>query len=186
MNYSARTCNDALKHYNSIVINVMVSTRKIANNEHEDKESPIRSWLTFSSFSSSSWVSPHQWVAGVAGFGGCPPMAGWGRGLGVHSHLPPLPPPPPLCHSHPHLQIQWGSTVQCCYVLNFLLYSRNRHPTGECLLWVEILISILLQSLQWCMQYDIILNCAIMAPDCTFESHYELYIFFLKILTTEE
>ena len=48
----------------------------------------------------------------------------------------------------------------------------------ECILWVQTLIHVLHQYLQFCMQYHIILNCIIMALHCNWYFHimYEIYI----------
>ena len=66
-------------------------------------------------------------------------------------------------------------TVQCRYnAVSFLRIPYKRHPIicwlgwgMGCLLWVQILIDILLQSLQWCIQYNVILDHVITAPDCS-------------------
>ena len=76
-----------------------------------------------------------------------------------------------LCN---HCRRQW-STVRCYYkVVNFLPNPRKIHPivcpsgwAMGCILWVQIVIYTLPQSLQWCMQYHVILDHAIMALDCT-------------------
>ena len=65
-------------------------------------------------------------------------------------------------------------TMQCRYnVVSFLWNPYKRHPIAYwlgwgmgCLLWVQILIDILLQSLQLCIQYSVILDRVITAPDC--------------------
>ena len=65
-------------------------------------------------------------------------------------------------------------TVRCRYnAVNFLQNIHKRHhtarPTGRgmgCFLWVQPLIDILPQFLQWCGQYYVILDCVIMALDC--------------------
>ena len=67
-------------------------------------------------------------------------------------------------------------TVQCRYcMVNFLRNPYNRHsivhPWGRdmrCLLWVQTLIYVLPQSVQWYMQYHVILDLVITAPDCSF------------------
>ena len=64
--------------------------------------------------------------------------------------------------------------VQCRYnTVNFLPNSPKIHPISHllgwgmgCILWVQTLIYTLPQSLQWCMQYHVILDCIITAPDC--------------------
>ena len=65
-------------------------------------------------------------------------------------------------------------TVRCCYnVVNFLPNSHKRHPIAHPLgpgmgyiLWVQTMIYTLPQSLQWCMQYHVILDCVVTAFDC--------------------
>ena len=64
-------------------------------------------------------------------------------------------------------------TVQCHYnAVNFIKKIHKRHPITHplgwgmgCLLWIQPLIVILLQFLQWCMQYLVILDHVIMALD---------------------
>ena len=48
----------------------------------------------------------------------------------------------------------------------YLQKTSHSSPLGRgmgCLLWVQLLIDILSQSLQWCLQYHVILDCVIMA-----------------------
>ena len=74
------------------------------------------------------------------------------------------------------------NTLECRYnVVSFLKTPHKRHPIAcplgqdmGCLLWIEPLIYILSQSVQWCMQYHLILDCVIMAPDCSYETSKEL------------
>ena len=66
------------------------------------------------------------------------------------------------------------STVQWHYnAVNFLQNHRKRHPIAHplgwdmgCLLWIKTYIHILPLSLQWCVQYHVILDHVIMALDC--------------------
>ena len=65
-------------------------------------------------------------------------------------------------------------TVRCCYnTVNCLQNHHKRHPIARplgrvmrYLLWVQTLIEILAQSLQWCVQYHVISECVITALDC--------------------
>ena len=70
-------------------------------------------------------------------------------------------------------------TVRCHYnAVNFLspssqIWIHKRHPiprpNGQvmgCLLCIQILIFILPHSLHWCVQYDVMLDTVITAPDC--------------------
>ena len=61
--------------------------------------------------------------------------------------------------------IQWGTFITPLFLLTNA-HKRNpiAHPSGwamGCLLWVQTLIYILPQSLQWCMQYHAILSSVI-------------------------
>ena len=64
-------------------------------------------------------------------------------------------------------------TRRCYNAISFLQNFHKRcpiaHPLGRamrCLLWVQALIHILPHSLQWCMQYHVILYRFMMASDC--------------------
>ena len=65
------------------------------------------------------------------------------------------------------------NTVRCRYnAVNFLQNPHTRHPIAHpwgwgmrCRLCAQTLIHILLQSLQWCMQYHVILDRVKLAPD---------------------
>ena len=65
-------------------------------------------------------------------------------------------------------------TVQCRYnAVDFLQIHHKRHPIARplgrgmgCLLLIGIYIQILPQSLQWCVQYHVILDRVITALDC--------------------
>ena len=66
------------------------------------------------------------------------------------------------------------NTVRCRYnAVNFLQNPHNIHPIAHpwgrgmgCILWAQIVIYTLPQSLQWCMQYHVILDRVITALDC--------------------
>ena len=68
-------------------------------------------------------------------------------------------------------------TVRCCYnPVDFLQNLHNIHPIAclfvrgmGCILWVQTVIYTLPQSLQWCMQYHVILDHVIMALDSIWE-----------------
>ena len=70
------------------------------------------------------------------------------------------------------------NTVQCCYnTVNFIQDIHERHPIAcppgwgfGCLLWVQLVINILPQFLQWCVQYHVMLDHVITALDCTNQS----------------
>ena len=69
------------------------------------------------------------------------------------------------------------SIVRCHYnVVDFLQNPQRRHiiacPSGwnmRCIFFIQMLISILPQSLQWYMQYHVLLACIIMSPGCFLE-----------------
>ena len=72
------------------------------------------------------------------------------------------------------------NTVRCHYnTVNFLQTFHKRHPRACPLRWdigsllcVQIQIYILPQSLQWCVQYNVILDCVITAPNCLSVKYY--------------
>ena len=74
-------------------------------------------------------------------------------------------------------------TVRCYYnITNFLLNLHNRHPLAHqlgcdmgCLLWVQILTDVLLQSLQCCIQHHVMLDCIITAPNCRYKPIHSKY-----------
>ena len=65
-------------------------------------------------------------------------------------------------------------TVWCHYnTINCLQNPHKIHPIARplgrdmgCILWLQILIDILPQSVKWCLQYRVILNCVITALHC--------------------
>ena len=68
----------------------------------------------------------------------------------------------------------------CHYnAVNFLQNIPNRHPIAHlwgwgmrCLLWTKLLIDVLLQLLQYCMEHHIILNPVIAAPNYLCQVNY--------------
>ena len=74
------------------------------------------------------------------------------------------------------------NTMRCrCNAVNFLQNHHKIHPMARplgrdmgCLLCVQILIYILRQSPQWCVQYNVTLDHIITAPDCRKISIYHI------------
>ena len=71
----------------------------------------------------------------------------------------------------------YRNTVRCRYNGQFSEKASSKTPHSSklwrdmgCLMWVETLNYILSQSVQWCMQYRLILDCVITAPDCIAEN----------------
>ena len=65
-------------------------------------------------------------------------------------------------------------TVRCRYhVVNFHLNPHEKYPIARplerdmgCMMWVQTVIYILAQSMQWCIQYDVILDRVVSTLDC--------------------
>ena len=80
-----------------------------------------------------------------------------------------------------------ASTVPCCYnMVNLLTYPYKIHPIAHslgwamgCILCIQTVIYTLSQSMQWCMQYHVILDHVITAIDYSIAFH----ISFMSIST---
>ena len=113
----------------------------------------------------------HLHIAGILPKGPhlpCVSMAGRALLAGYHQYV--------VCDMLLYYMILHCGTI--IVLVNFLHIPHKSHliahPLGQamrCPLWIQILIYILLQSLQRCMQYHVILDRVLMAMDCIWRSN---------------